>query len=380
MVSLDLNYDMNGDGILDSIAYDANTDGQIDTIQSDLDGDGYLERMAADTNSDGILDSFTTVLDTNGDGMLDAVSYEHDYNQDGLVDSQRIYADLNGDQQFDQTVIAQDTNGDGLLDHFETFTDTDADGQADWMVTEDLVDSGSGIPDTYVVSTDTNGDMVVDTVEVYGYDAATNTIFPMSDVLSVDSVQPDLEQFDPAQADPADICGDPAADMKNWECQGQSNRCTLYSQKFVIEELTGQDVDIEEIADIAETNGWFSEENGGNPLDMAQMLEYYGLDPDMSYHNDIEDIRACLENGGKVIVSVDSGEIWYGETDELFCPVDGADHAVQVIGIDYSDPDNPMVILNDSGSPDGCGEMVPLDVFVDAWEDGDCQMVTCYAS
>ena len=52
-------------------------------------------------------------------------------------------------------------------------------------------------------------------------------------------------------------------------------------------------------------------------------------------------------------------------------------HAVQVIGIDYSNPDEPMVILNDSGTPDGCGEMVPLDTFLDAWEDGNCQMITC---
>ena len=56
-----------------------------------------------------------------------------------------------------------------------------------------------------------------------------------------------------------------------------------------------------------------------------------------------------------------------------------ADHAVEVIGFDYSDPNNPMVILNDSGTPDGCGELVPLDVFVNAWEAGDCQMIECWA-
>ncbi|MBQ8015501.1 MAG: hypothetical protein IJ264_04865, partial [Clostridia bacterium] len=65
----------------------------------------------------------------------------------------------------------------------------------------------------------------------------------------------------------------------------------------------------------------------------------------------------------------------YEENSGLYAPDDGADHAVQVIGIDYSDPDNPMVILNDSGHPDGCGEMVPLDDFVDAWEDSGCQMI-----
>lgn len=280
---------------------------------------------------------------------------------------------------FDQVTVGYDTNGDGVLDHFETIIDTNGDAQIDCMVTEELVDSGTGAPDTYIVSTDLDADGSADDVAVYGYDAENGLIFPLENLsFAENSGLPELEQFDPRLADPEDVCGDPASDMENWECQGNTNRCTLYSQKFVIEELTGQDVDIEQLVDISKENGWFTEETGGNALDMANVLKYYGLDPEMSYHNDIEDIRQCLEDGGKVIVSVDSGEIWYGETDQLFCPVDGADHAVQVIGIDYSDPSAPMVILNDSGSPNGCGEMVPLDVFVDAWEDGSCQMITCY--
>lgn len=75
----------------------------------------------------------------------------------------------------------------------------------------------------------------------------------------------------------------------------------------------------------------------------------------MSFHNDIDDIRECLESGGKVIVSIDADEIWFGESDDLFTPGDGPNHAVEVIGIDYSNPDEPMVILNDSGNPNGCG-------------------------
>ena len=71
--------------------------------------------------------------------------------------------------------------------------------------------------------------------------------------------------------------------------------------------------------------------------------------------------------------------IWYGEDSNIFSPADSANHAVEVIGIDYSNPEEPMVILNDSGSPNGCGEMVAMDVFEDAWAAGDKQMVECYA-
>ena len=52
-----------------------------------------------------------------------------------------------------------------------------------------------------------------------------------------------------------------------------------------------------------------------------------------------------------------------------------ADHAVAVTGIDLSDPSNPMVILNESGSPDGAGVRYPLDRFMDAWDNSDCYYV-----
>jgi hypothetical protein len=37
-----------------------------------------------------------------------------------------------------------------------------------------------------------------------------------------------------------------------------------------------------------------------------------------------------------------------------------------------------MVILNDSGNPNGRGVMIPLDDFMDAWQDSEFQMVECY--
>jgi hypothetical protein len=99
----------------------------------------------------------------------------------------------------------------------------------------------------------------------------------------------------------------------------------------------------------------------------------------MSFDNSIDSLEEALDNGNKVIVGVDSGQIWYGDENNIFSPENTADHAVEVIGIDKSDPDNPMVVLNDSGSPDGCGELVPLDVFENAWNAGDSQMIVCWA-
>ncbi len=76
---------------------------------------------------------------------------------------------------------------------------------------------------------------------------------------------------------------------------------------------------------------------------------------------------------------MDSSEIWEGQDDDFFGPGIDADHAVQVIGLDYSDPGNPLVILNDPGTANGGGAMIPLEIFMGAWEDSGCFMVEAYA-
>ena len=175
----------------------------------------------------------------------------------------------------------------------------------------------------------------------------------------------DFDNFDPASADPENIIGNPDQDVLDlWESQGSTNRCAIYSQKFVIEEFTGREIDIQELVDVAIDNGWFSERGGTLLIDMAQLLDY-------------EDLVLCLENCSKVIFSIDADEVWFGEDEDLYSPNDSVNHAIEVIGIDNSDPDNPMVIVNDSGHPDGQGALYPLDQFLDAWEDGNCQLIEC---
>ena len=137
-------------------------------------------------------------------------------------------------------------------------------------------------------------------------------------------------------------------------------------------------IEINEFVSVAEEKGWFSDDFGTTFLNTNKMLDYYGIENEMSFHNDIGDIEDCLNEGGRVIVAIDADEIWYGEGNDLFSPNSTANHAVEVIGIDYTDTEHPMVILNDSGSPNGRGEMIPLEDFMDAWKDGECQMIKCY--
>lgn len=375
--------DSNQDGIWDSAMLDTDSDGIIDTHLFDTDGDGVMDTSGIDSNGDGIIDTYYSELDLDHDGKIDTIIEGHDYNQDGTVESKTTYRDLDNDGKFEEVIKGYDSDGDGVIDDISTYYDFDGDGNEDLGIREQYFDrDGDGKIDTYVLNADTDGNHSFETLEVYDIDAETGVIelaqFPTDAMGNVSGVcVDDLKNFDPTKVDLNEVSGNPAQSMQEWEYQGNTGRCALYSQKFVIEELTHCDIDIEELADLAETNGWFSENSGTPLLNMDKVLDYYGIHSDMSFHNDFSDLQRELEAGKKVIVAIDADEIWYGENDDLFTPGDGPNHAVEVIGVDHSDPNNIMVILNDSGNPNGCGEMVPLDAFLDAWEDGNCQMISC---
>lgn len=304
-----------------------------------------------------------------------------DLDEDGINETALVEVDSDNDGIIDQIVILSDTDEDGSIDHFSVIIDQDGDQYVDMTLQGDLLSRDvEGDSEVFAIEMDINGDQVIDALGIFEYDSEDHSVDVIALEISEDGIygSPGWPNFDPEIADPNAICGDPTAAMEEWEYQGPTGRCTLYSQKFVIEELTGQDLNIEDMVDIAEEHGWFSEEDGCSMLNMNKMLDYYGVSNDMSFDNTFEDIRRCLQNGGKVIVSIDSDEIWHGEQDNIFTPMDSANHAVQVIGIDETDPSNPMVILNDSGTINGCGEMVPLDIFMDAWEDGMYQMIASY--
>ncbi len=347
---VDYEFDSNGDGYPDTYveAYDTTGDGIYDTMAmySDTDGDGYADAIttSVDSDSNGQYDTFQQILIAE-DGAVEAIQRAYDYNQDGQIDSAKTYLDTDHNGVFDTLVKEHD-------DKVEVFIDPNESGRAEYH-------------------------------ELYAYDPTTGMLVPaMADGIAIGgTLYNELPNFEPDINYPSDtISGDPVASMEHWEYQGDTNRCALYSQKFVIEELSPNinEIDIEEFANIAKEHGWFSEDGGTTLLNMNNMLDYYGIENEMTFNNSIEDIEACLNKGGKVIVSIDSCEIWYGEDDNMFSPDSCSNHAVEVIGIDRTDPEHPMVILNDSGTPNGRGEMIPLDVFKGAWEDGDYQMISCY--
>lgn len=324
----------------------------------------------------------TEQFDSNGDGIIDSFMTSYDYNMDGVIDAQEMYLDTNGDGFIDSQQLFMDTNFDGLFDTQQSFNDLNYDGVTDMVSQTTYIDSdGNGIIDTVTYAEDSNGDGIFDAVENYT-DANEDGTFDQVDYnngayFPDSGAEDDTPNYDPndPNIDQDSIVGNPGEDMQNWEFQGESGPCALFAQMFAVEELTGQDFDMDDFMQIAAQNGWY---DGGTPIPyIGKMLEYYGLDTEVHESGSMDDIKDCLENGGKVVVAVDGDEIWYGDDSATYAPND-PNHAIEVIGIDYTDPDNPMVILNDSGTPDGQGLMVPVDQFEAAWEDSGCYMVEAY--
>lgn len=391
--------DQNHDGVFETTMIDANQDGIIENTFSDLNGDGAADSFMADTNNDGFADTYN--IDTNNDGYSE--TYMYDSNGDGIVDTEMVDTNMDGyydvqnmdtdsNQSFDTEIVDTnldgtfdtqivDTDGDGILD--TQFVDTNSDG----MIDTQIVDSnGDGVLDTQmidvngdgkvdVVMMDTDGDGFLDTeagdqnnnVQPTGYDD-NNSVHPTS-----------------YEGNSDEIYGNPEEDMDNWHMQTHEDTCAVVSQEFILDELTGHDFTENELMHLAEENGWYTPGGGTSFENVGKILEAYGINVERTYDNSLEDIAAKLESGEKIIVGIDSNEIWSdgpGElldellSDVLGIPDQGADHAVEVIGIDNSDPNHPVVILNDPGHPDGMGMRVPADEFVEAWEDSGTYMVS----
>lgn len=191
---------------------------------------------------------------------------------------------------------------------------------------------------------------------------------------------PDLANFNPAEAHNHHdiVIGNPTEDMKHWEEQPVSGPCAIYAQMFALEELTGHDFNIHDLAEAAKENGWYIDGVGTPVADMGNLLELCGLDIVRNEAGTFDDLEHCLENNGKVVVAVNADKIWDQDYDSQTFAPGAPNHAVEVIGVEYQNNGEPMVILNDSGIHGGRGEMVPFHQFMDAWNDGGNAMVEAY--
>lgn len=182
-------------------------------------------------------------------------------------------------------------------------------------------------------------------------------------------------------SDDALTIGDPS--LLDCEFQCAPDNCAVEAERSIINLFVDSPLSQQDAIYVSSSNGWYQPGVGTSPSHIGQMMDLYDIPNHTVVDASIADIAQELAQGHGVIVGVDSHELWdqgpLAELKQWLSANTGADfgdasanHAVVVTSIDVSDPANPMVIINDSGVPNGQGVPYPMEKFLQCWEDSNC--------
>ena len=135
--------------------------------------------------------------------------------------------------------------------------------------------------------------------------------------------------------------------------QEYADTCAIKSQQLILNDF-GVPVSEDQLVQYSIEHGWYSGDGTGTQMgDVGKLLAEAGIPCTQTVNANVFDLANELAQGHKVIVGVDSGELWdnklLGWWNDFFHG-DTPDHALIVAGIDMADPNNPMVILTDPGT------------------------------
>lgn len=205
--------------------------------------------------------------------------------------------------------------------------------------------------------------------------------FANHDLASVEI--PSMEPIKPIHTPKGAITGELSDVLEHWDgLQSYPDTCAIRCQEFVLECFTGQEIDEHQLVLEALEQGWYTP-GGGTPMQhVGDLLDLHGIEVTRYQHCNIFHLADELAKGHKVIVGIDSSEVWCRDSSGawLFEQVKDhfgfseTDHAVIVTGIDTSDPAHPQVIVTDPGTGESFARY-PLERFVEAWRDSNFFMV-----
>lgn len=187
------------------------------------------------------------------------------------------------------------------------------------------------------------------------------------------------ENFNIHHADTTNIIGNPTHDMQFWYHPDGDFTCGIAVQKFVLESISGRHFSEGELTQEAIDKSGYQPDKGMTLGRVGDILEAEGVHVTHQYNCSLTDIEQKLKEREKVIVGINEGEILISNqklSDYRGIPASqGANHVVQVIGIDRSDPEHEKIILNDPAVDFGRGLMVPTERFMTAWQASRCYAI-----
>ncbi|MFT3817799.1 MAG: hypothetical protein QM750_09265 [Rubrivivax sp.] len=158
------------------------------------------------------------------------------------------------------------------------------------------------------------------------------------------------------------IWGTPEHDRRFHHDQEVDGICAIAAQDSILECLTGHRPHPVESAIYNAQNGWvrMGEDAGMQPTDIGKWLEMNRIPCHSNDDATFLDVVRELAAGNKVIAAVDSSALWSGADSLHAFSSQAKDHAIWLTGVDDTDPEHIKVIINDSGRPDGAGNVYDL--------------------
>ena len=179
------------------------------------------------------------------------------------------------------------------------------------------------------------------------------------------------------------IIGDPRTQREYWQEQSFADNCMPAAESAILRQC-GVNVSERDAAYISASNGWYIPGKGTSIEHAGKLLDCYGINNHVVCNGSMQGLVDELKAGHGVVAFVRADQLWdsgklndFGQFVAKLIGIDRpevmpANHALCITGFNLDDPENPMVILIDSGHPEGGGAEYPLAKFKDAWENGCC--------
>jgi LysM repeat protein len=175
-----------------------------------------------------------------------------------------------------------------------------------------------------------------------------------------------------ADPDAGVVHGDPSVMSDEWFLQRSNGYCVPASLTEVLSQVTGhrfadESIVVDRFAELGKpVTG-----QGETLADAEMVLDSFGVESHVESDATLSDLAQYLDDGRAIVVGVNADEIWHGENTAAN-PTGRANHALLITGIDET---RGLVTLSDPGHPEGNKKVVPLDVFKEAWADGENQLL-----
>ena len=151
-----------------------------------------------------------------------------------------------------------------------------------------------------------------------------------------------------------------ASELGNWGQQEKRMSCAVRTQMMIGNEGPGRDYSESELRQIAKRFDWYEDQRGTYYTDIGKVAQLvYGMEYEQHKGIPLEELADLKQQGAELIVAVDHAMLARPDLPKIATP----DHVVELIGFDYSDAENPKVIINDPGRADGQGAAYPIEVF-----------------